>query len=534
MKPKLNLPRLLALASTCFAFFVVTASAEDAVVEKWGRFEILLNGPAEGNPFMEVELEATFTNGFETKTVSGFYDGDGVYRIRFMPEATGEWRYRTQSSAWELSNQVGEFEVVAPSSDNHGPVSVYNTYHFAYADETPYWVMGTTSYTWTHRPAEFEELTLKTLEESPFNKLRMCVFPQTHGTKMDQSQPMPPERFPFEGEGTDPNYERFNPEFFQHLEMRVQNLQDLGIEADLILFHPYDDDHIWGLDHMDDATEERYIRYIVARLSSYRNVWWSIANEFDFVRNKTDADWDRNFQVVVDADPYGHLRSIHNGKEIYDNNKPWVTHASIQNGAAADTVTAAQLYRDVYRKPVVYDELEYEGNHDLRWAQLTGEDLVHRFWAATAAGTYGGHSEFIFDDEDTSQVVWLGQGGELKGDSPERLAFLLEILENGPLGGFEPIDKWHWDPTVGQPGVQYLTYFGRQAPEEWEFKLYKGLEAGMKFKVEIIDAWNMTITPVKGVFEIGEKKDYHHYDTKGRSIQLDGKPYQALRITRVN
>jgi hypothetical protein len=30
----------------------------------------------------------------------------------------------------------------------------------------------------------------------------------------------------------------------------------------------------------------------------------------------------------------------------------------------------------------VYDEVEYEGNSDRRWAQLSGRELVHRFWAA--------------------------------------------------------------------------------------------------------------------------------------------------------
>jgi hypothetical protein len=32
-----------------------------------------------------------FTLGFRSIPVQGFYDGDGQYRIRFMPDTQGEW-----------------------------------------------------------------------------------------------------------------------------------------------------------------------------------------------------------------------------------------------------------------------------------------------------------------------------------------------------------------------------------------------------------------------------------------------------------
>ncbi len=78
---------------------------------------------------------------------------------------------------------------------------------------------------------------------------------------------------------------RFNPAFFRHLEKRVGQLRELGIEADLILFHPYDKGH-WGFDRMDAAADDRYLRYVVARLAAYRNVWWSLANEYDFMKDE--------------------------------------------------------------------------------------------------------------------------------------------------------------------------------------------------------------------------------------------------------
>lgn len=498
-------------------------AAAPATVEQWDVYEVALKGPSDGNPFTEVRLSATFTDGAHSIEVAGFYDGDGVYRIRFMPETPGEWRYETKSNRWPLTDKSGVFTVTPAKGANHGPVRVRHTYHFAYADGTAYKPVGTTMYSWTHRPAEMEELTLKTLAAAPFNKVRMLVFPQAHGIKF---QPVP--RWPFAGEPQHFDFTRFNPEFFRHLEQRIAQLRDLGIEADLILFHPYDDDQDWGFETMTRETDDFYLRYLVARLAAYRNVWWSMANEYDFLRTKTAADWDHTFQVVQAADPYQHLRSIHNGKILYDNAKPWVTHASIQNAMAAEEPGRATLYRDVWRKPVVYDELKYEGNHELRWAQLTAEEMVQHFWACTVAGTYGGHSEFFQDDR---EVVWLAQGGELKGHSAPRLAFLRKILEASPAEGLDQIDIWQDPRIAGQPGRYYLIYFGLEQPTSWKLQLYRnGLTDGMQFQADVIDTWNMTVTPVDGVFTTKKLDRYTFTDRDGRAITLPGRKYMAIRL----
>jgi hypothetical protein len=78
-----------------------------ATVSKWNIFEITLPGPSSGNPFTEVELTATFALGHRTVAVDGFYDGDGSYKIRFMPDAEGEWSYTTASGAAALDGLKG-------------------------------------------------------------------------------------------------------------------------------------------------------------------------------------------------------------------------------------------------------------------------------------------------------------------------------------------------------------------------------------------------------------------------------------------
>jgi hypothetical protein len=246
---------------------------------------------------------------------------------------------------------------------------------------------------------------------------------------------------------------------------------------------------------------------------------------------KQESDWDRMIEVVDATDPYDRLTSIHNGRVLYNHTNPRLTHASIQNGSAAEEAGRAVLYRDAYRKPILFDEIKYEGNIPSRWGNLSAEEMVHRFWECVVAGTYPGHGECYLSDDD---VLWWAKGGKLKGESPARIKFLTEILETAPEQGLEPIDKWQYPNIVGQPGKYYLVYLGKESPSEWKFSLPRyELKDGEQFRVEVLDTWNMTVTPVAEPFTIRQESEYVFVDKAGRSVPLPGKPWQALRIMKV-
>jgi hypothetical protein len=456
---------------------------------------------------LEVSLSARFSQGSQTVEVDGFYDGGGVFRIRFMPEKLGEWRYKTKSNRPELNGKTGIFSCATPSVTNHGPVRVHGTYHFAYSDGTRYFPFGTTCYAWIHQGNQLEEQTLATLRETPFNKLRMCIFPKDYDYNKNE-----PLHYPYQQ--TNPSgfdFTRFNPEFFRHLEQRIEDLGKLGIEADLILFHPYDR---WGFSRMNAEDDYRYLRYVVSRLSAYRNVWWSLANEYDFLLERKPMEvWDRFFQIVQEKDAYQHLRSIHNGDpgKLYDHSKPWITHVSIQHW----DVRRSKEWRKQFKKPVIDDECEYEGNIPWPWGNITAQELVHRIWIATTNGTYAGHGETYLHPDD---VLWWSKGGVLHGESHKRIAFLKRIMEEGPTEGLEPMeDSWVWTRiSGGMQGDYRLFYFGEHQPAKWSVDLPEG----GKYKVDVIDTWEMTITTLDKVYE-------------GKfEIPLPGKPRLAVRVRR--
>ena len=498
-------------------------------VEQWGIFELALPGSAAGNPYLDVELTARFAYKHREIDVDGFYDGDGVYRIRFMPDTPGTWRYRTQSNVGSLNGTEDTFTCLPPGPGNHGPVVVSNTYHFAYADGMPYKPVGTTCYAWTQQSDELEERTLATLCGTPFNKLRMCVLPK-HYLFNENEPPLYPFPCLSRGEshwdvekmvrgeasrGWSFDFTRFDPAFFRHLEQRVADLMALGIEADIILFHPYDR---WGFAAMERETDDRYVRYVVARLSAYRNVWWSMANEFDLMRHKNMADWDRFFRIVAERDPYQHPRSIHNCLVFYDHAKPWVTHLSVQTTRWLD-VRQTRIWREQFRKPVVVDECGYEGTIPPHWGNLSAQEMIHRFWVGTANGGYVSHGETYLDPGD---ILWWAKGGVLHGQSVPRLAFLRDILQDSPATGLEPVggllSSWSEFPCVGQPHHYYLAYFGRHQPARVEVQV----PAGELYRGEVIDTWNMTVTPLEESI------------VDEAVVQLPGKPYQALIVRRIS
>ena len=103
-------------------------------VEKWGVFEVEMPGKSDGNPFTDYTISGTFCGKEETKTVDGFYDGDGIYKVRFMPSFEGAYTFSVKGS---FSDEVfeGSFAAGKPSEKNHGPVRVSHTYHMAYEDQ---------------------------------------------------------------------------------------------------------------------------------------------------------------------------------------------------------------------------------------------------------------------------------------------------------------------------------------------------------------------------------------------------------------
>ena len=516
---------------------------------KYEIFELVLQGPDKGNPFRDVQLEALFTCGAVQKKVCGFYDGGGVYRIRFMPMEEGRWDYHTYANVSELNGKTGDFICTPAKPGKHGPVRVAaDGQHFCYDDGTPFLPFGTTAYAWTSQKPELVAQTLDTLAAAPFNKIRMSPLPKSYDYNHGE-----PDLYPFEGglisgcsplakrpfgAYTDPAYAfdftRPNTAYWQRFDRCVEGCGALGIEVDLILFYDYDR---WGFAAMGRDNNLAYIRYVTARYGAYANIWWSMANEWDLLKackDFTEKDWELYAAEVARTDPYGHLCSIHNGRESYDLTRPWITHLSLQKMDHYAHVTTTENYRS-YGKPIVWDEVCYEGNIPEEFGNISGEEMTSRFWEALTRGAYCTHGE-TYDRDD--EILWWAKGGQLHGTSPERIAFLRAILEERPDAG-TPVTGRVWmgytQLNFGKTYVKHLAlpdgmtmdmsaademlfYLNFMQPVRARFMLHDTI----RYKATVLDTWEMTRHELPGTWS-GEAE-----------ITLPGKPWQAVLFVAVD
>merc|ERR1712100_179195 len=128
----------------------------------------------------------------------------------------------------------------------------------------------------------------------------------------------------------------------------------------------------------DTSNDNFYLKYLTARFASFSNVWWSMSNEWDVCsckRKGVEGDfgpspiWDELFHTLSSNDPYSRMTGIHNCAVMYDHGKPWITHVSLQ-GHEEQTLDL----RSKFGKPVIWDEVKYEGDIVAAWGSLSGQE----------------------------------------------------------------------------------------------------------------------------------------------------------------
>lgn len=466
---------------------------------RWDMFELELKSETvPQRPVQEVFLQARFQNGAEVKTVYGFYDGGKTWKIRFMPEKAGEYCYETVSNLPSLTGTKGSFLCTEPGPDNHGPVRTEQNAHFSYADGTPFFVMGTTAYVWHYRPAEIRKKTLASFSQFGFNKIRMLFFPKYYtGDYGDVEASYDPPVYPFAGASGSFDFQSPNPEYYRRFEARLIELQRLGIEADVILFHPYDGGK-WGIDDgMKEKDDYLYLRYITARLSAFRNVWWSLANEYDLFflhpncrssLKKSIDGWDQIGKAVAEQDPYGHPVSIHNFpySPIYPK-RPWMTHVSYQH---PNTYSLLMQLRQEYALPVINDEYQYEGNLRDEWGNSDAETTLFRHLTAVFAGGYATHGEAFVIDGNRKDVFWA-YGGTITGESAPRLRFFKKLIMQCDYQRLTP------DYTYGDGLNSFVLSDGKGVSLHFYRRCLSGkpirfavFDAGAQYRATVYNIWD--------------------------------------------
>lgn len=500
-------------------------------MRQYELFELTYQGSEPPGTHVDIDLNAEFVCDGNTTNVKGFYAGNGQYKVRFLPTETGK-------VAWKVSGVItdqGEEECTL-TEGAHGVVKAVGT-HFEYQDGTYYYPFGTTIYALAHQSEELIEQTMESLKNAPFNKVRHCMFPKHYDYNHNE-----PQFYPFEKK-EDGSWDVNHPCFayWDHMETIMLRLNEMGIQTDLIIFHPYDR---WGFAKMSREDNLIYLNYMLRRFAAFPYIWWSLANEYDLCFAKTMEEWYEIEAYVHDNDPFGHLLSNHNCIKYYDFTRPNITHCCVQTAA----MHRAVKWIEESKKPVVFDECCYEGDIQFTWGNISGFEMVKRFWAGCVQGAYVTHGETFFSDD---EILWWSRGGILKGESATRIAYLRKFISELPaplepwhedlFGDFEqsdqdkeegffklfsnvdPVDAadlaWKDAQYGGHIGEDiYLKYLGGQACRLAIIHLPK---TENQFKIEVIDSWNMERTVVEEAVSGNVR------------VKLDGKEGIAILATRM-
>lgn len=366
-------------------------------MKQYEVLELKWKAPEPEDSQVSVDLTVVFESNGEKRIVKGYYAGNGTYAVRFCPEREGVYRYQTEGAVREK----GELVCEPADSGNHGMVRADGT-HFRHADGTWFYPFGTTVYALVHQEDDLVCRTLETLSEAPFNKVRMCIFPKHYDYNSNE-----PPYYPFEKREGKWDVDRPCFAFWNRMERYIRRLGELGIQCDLILFHPYDS---WGFSKLSRKEALTYLDYAARRLSAFSNVWWSLANEYDLMDYEKE-DWECFAHFLHDNDVYGHLLSNHQIVVPWDFANQHTTHICQQTGE----IQRVAEWIEQYGKPLMIDETGYEGNFPFDWGNLSGFEMVNKFWTVCVQGGYCTHGETYWNEE---EVLWWSKGGGTGGGKP--------------------------------------------------------------------------------------------------------------------
>ena len=440
--------------------FLVSGQVTDAF--KWKKYELVFTSsvPYE-NPVQDLKMmEVTFTSPTgRIKVINAFWDGDKIWKARFMPDETGTWTYLTSCSDVKnqgLQEQKGSF-VCKPNKNQsdiyrHGPViNPPGTYYLTYSDGTPFFYMACTA--WNGALRSTKEEWDKYLEQRAVNNYNVIQLVTTQWRGCDKSIE---GLVAFEGIGRI----QINPRFFRLIDEKIDRVNEFGLVAAPVI--------LWTLQngsgrelspgyYLPDDQAILLAKYIVARYGGNQVIW--LLGGDGIYTGTYEQRWKTIGRAVFDGKHQGIVAQHPCGRswigEIYKD-EPWLNIIGYQSSHSNTESTVnwitkgpmSQMWSHLPARPLI----NLEPNYEQIGFRITDRDVRNAsYWslfATPVAGiTYGANGIW----------PWLREGEK--------------ILNHSDAPGTSS-----WDISINFPGsiqMGYLAQFFKKL--EW-WKLYPGQE----------------------------------------------------------
>ena len=347
---------------------VATVSAAvDSPIGKWRRHVVSIpNVSYSGNPF-ELEIDATFTHASSgtSITLSGYFAGNDAWNVGFMPTEVGDWTYVTSSPDPDLDGVTGSVVAVESGLPGVLKADMLNARKWKYTDGS-YVVPLALRFDLFHEDGTIERFT----EVADF------LANDVEGQMLE---------FTFRNEVySDWQNHEFDLTLWDRLEQRMEILAERGLGIHFMLYSDDAQEPNWPA---NSATEELFIRYLVARLSGYPVVWFNSGIDIAEYRDQAWTDW--YGQQIESLDPYSHPVSSRRGGGSGTLVMAGKTFDSRDHDQAI--ISDMTDYFQISDVPVSMDDAWSENapNAAARGKDFTEHDIRRAIWKTVMAGGLG-------------------------------------------------------------------------------------------------------------------------------------------------
>jgi len=333
-------------------------------VGQWDCFEVSVNNAKDyPNPYGDVALKVTYRSP-DGRDIEfwGFYDGGRTWKIRFMPDRIGTWKFDAAFS--DGSEGIsGTFECVP--SDIPGMICAdeANPTWFGYKGGRHLLVrsfhVGDRFFA-ENWPADKRQAFLDWFEIRGYNMLSVASHYLNRDAKGRGRGWKTPDLWPL------------NAVEYRKMEAILNDLA-----ARRIMVYPFAGFFGQSSDFPTDQAEQvLYMKYTLARLGPYWNILFNVAGPEPllkpgaFQNSMTAADVNRLGGKIKELDIFAHPISVHNpsGDDPFKN-ADWLSFVTLQGfkGTNLSQISDALLRNHHQAKPLYAQEVFWPGNkyHDI-------------------------------------------------------------------------------------------------------------------------------------------------------------------------
>ncbi len=384
------------------------------------------------DPFnlLEFDLLVKSPSGREM-VVPGFWAGGRQWCVRFSSPETGVHTFTSRCTDLEdsgLQGIVGEIEVSQGSGETnalivHGGIRIRSDRRgFAHADGSPFLWLGDTWWMALGGRLGWPEDFLRLTEDR--RRKGFSVVHVVAGLFPDMPVDSP-RNSNAGGPSWEAGFQRINPAFFDHADLKIRHLVSQGIVPLVV--------GCWGyyLPALGMEKMRQHWRYLIARWAAYP-VIWCLAGEATmpyYLSDHAEEDvrlqregWTKIGQYVREIDPYQRLITAHScslaGSEdeladagCLDFNFPQTLHGNI-NAAARGAQHIANVAKSSWLQPVVNSETCYEGILGTAFEDVQRFSFWSTMLSGAAGYSYGANG------------IWqVNQNNDPYGPSPHGMAW---------------------------------------------------------------------------------------------------------------